>query len=216
MEPHAATDSAFLDIATNLLAVILIVTLFALIGGRPQSSQATHPLAPVPSEPRFDEPRRELFPPFSRFYFVRADHVLPWDQDAVLDELAAHPQARSGHTWQGRYQWQPEPLVTRDIDSFRLQFFLDPVPHTEQTPEQRGRALARQDLALLLDELRQAKQQHSAAVFLVWPDGMNLFAALYPKLREHGLRFRWFAQDPDQPLLIGRDPAQFTHYVSYW
>lgn len=211
MEPNEPTDSAFLDIATNLLAVMLILTLFALIGGRPHSNPAAHPLAPVQSEPRFDEPQRDLFPPFSRFYFVLADHIHPWDQAAVLEDLAARPEARSGQTWQGRYEWHSDPLVTRDIDSFRLRFFVDPDALAKSPP-----ALACDDSAALIKELLQAQQAHTAAVFIVLPEGMEVFARLYPLLRERALAFRWFAQDAAKPLVIGRDTTQFTHYVSYW
>lgn len=216
MEATESSDSAFLDLATNLLAVILIVTLFALIGASSHSNTGAYPLAQMHSEPRFNEPRRALFPPFSDFYFVLADHILLWDQDAVLDDLAQRSAARAGHTWQGRYEWQPDHLITRDIDGFRLRFFLNPNALEQQAAAKQTPVFARHDTDLLLNTLMQAREQHRAPVFLVLPEGMDLFAALYPALHERGVRFRWFAQNPEQPLLIGRDPAQFTHHVSYW
>lgn len=212
METEEPTPSAFLDIATNLLAILLIVTLFALAAPRQRDEGASQLPARPSAGPRFIEPRRDLFPPFSRFYFVIADRVTVWDQEAVVAALAAAPDTRSGRTWQGRFDWLPELLVTRDIDSFQVQFWLDRDAILTQSPPWS----AEQTERLVVELGRAASSDRIAPVFIVHPDGMETFVPLYEGLQATGQRFRWFTQRPDEPLLIGRHVAQFTHYGLYW
>jgi hypothetical protein len=212
METDGPTPSAFLDIATNLLAILLIVTLFALAAPRQRDEGASQLQARPSTGPRFVEPQRERFPPFSRFYFVLADRVAVWDQEAVVTALADAPDTRSGTTWQGRFVWRPEPLVTRDIDTFQLEFRLDREAILSRAPPWSAEQTER-----LVDELAQdAARDRIAPVFIVHPDGLETFVPLYERLQTRGQRFRWFTQRPDEPVLIGRHVAQFTHYGLYW
>lgn len=212
METDGASDGAFLDIATNLLAVILILTLFSLVSVRPERDSSASPTARPTSLQRFVEPRRDLFPPFSVFYFVVSERVVRWDQEAVVDALAAAPDRDSGTTAQGRYQWLPEPLVTRDLDTFQLRFFLDRTAVSSQEP-----VFPEARIDAFIAELTAAHAARRAApVFLVHPDGMETFVPIYERLQQTDLRFRWFAQAADAPLLLGRHPAQFTDHGIYW
>lgn len=206
------TPSAFLDIATNLLAILLIVTLFALNAPRQHQEGASQIQAPRRTAQSFIAPRRELFPPFSRFYLVFADRVVVWDQAAVVAALAADPEHHAGRTAQGRFLWLPEPLVTRDLDAFQLQFW----PDREALLAQAAPWSAAHTAALLAQLAQDAARQQIAPVFIVYPDGMETFVPLYDQLQASGLRFRWFTQTDDAPLLIGRHVAQFTHYGLYW
>ena len=206
------TSSAFLDIATNLLAILLIVTLFALTAPRQRQEGASQIQAPPSTAQPFIAPQRAIFPPFSRFYLVFADRVVVWDQAAVVAALAAAPEIHSGRTAQGRFLWLPEPLVTRDIDTFQLQFW----PDRDALLAQAAPWSAAQTTALLAQLVQDAARQQIAPVFIVYPDGMEIFVPLYDQLQASGLRFRWFTQTDDAPLLIGRDVKQFTHYGLYW
>lgn len=212
MDPEEPAQGAFLDVATNLLAVILIVTLFSLVSLPHKTQSSTHPAARPISMPRFVEPQRDLFPPFSRFFFVVGDRVLAWDQEALVAARLAEPNRNAGSLPQGRYEWVPEPLVTRDIDSFQVRFYLDRETALAQTPpwtpERAGPFIA--------ELSAHHAAQRGLPVFIVHPDGMETFAPLYERLQAAGLRFRWFPQDADEPLLLGRHPAQFTDHVIYW
>lgn len=212
MDGEESGQGAFLDIAANLLAVILIVTLFSLVSFQHKTHSSVHPDARPFSTPRFVEPQRDLFPPFSSFFFVVDDRVVRWDQDAVLAALRAAPRAFSGTTGQGRYEWLPEPLVTRDIDTYQIRFFLDIPVVLEQEPPVSAATLER----WLAERARDYATHRTAPVFLVYPSGMETFVPLYEGLRNAGLRFRWFALRPDEPLFLGRHPAQFTDHAIYW
>nr|WP_242470975.1 hypothetical protein [Thiocystis violacea] len=194
------------------MAILLIVTLFSLIGLRQETEGANQsPLAPTTGA-RFVEPRRDLFPPFSSFYFVIADRVSHWDQEAVIEALAIAPDTGAGQTWQGRFEWLPEPLVTRDIDTFQLRFLPDRQAILAREPPWSPERTER-----LLAELAAASASaRLAPVFIVHPDGLETFVPLHERLQAAGQRFRWFAQRADEPLLLGRHPAQFTHHAIYW
>ncbi|MEZ5583645.1 MAG: hypothetical protein R3F37_13650 [Candidatus Competibacteraceae bacterium] len=214
MNPTEAgqTDSAFLDIAANLLAIMLIVTLFSLITVRYGADRSDNPLATINPNLPFVEPRRDLFPPFSRFFLVAAERVVEWDQAAVVTALQAEPEALSGNTRQGRYRLLPEALTVYDIDTHTLQFHPDIAGLAESVApfDETGEAA-------LVERLTQDyAASRRLPVFIVYPSGMETFARLYPRLQDSGLRFRWFARAEGAPLDIGRHPAQFTDYAIYW
>ncbi|KAB2930810.1 MAG: hypothetical protein F9K25_08710 [Candidatus Contendobacter sp.] len=212
MDHDELTNSAFLDIATNLLAVILIVTLFSLVAVQHKTHSSTHPAAQPNPTLRFVEPQRDLFPPFSTFFFVTSDRVARWDQTAVIDALLANPQSLSGTTPQGRYEWLPEVLITRDIDTFQINFFLDHPAVLNQEPPFSETMADR----LIADLTQTYQNARTAPVFIVYPSGMETFTLLYARLQNAGLRFRWFARRADEPLYLGRHPAQFTDHAIYW
>ncbi|MDX1656148.1 MAG: hypothetical protein R3310_13130 [Candidatus Competibacteraceae bacterium] len=207
MDDHTA-DSAFLDIAANLLAVILIVTLFSLLAVQSRLIQGEAPDGVLEPELPFETPRRELFPPFSRFYFVLEDRLIPWDERAVQTAL----ERGVATTPQGQLRWRAQPLALRDIDAYTLSFRPDPQAlKAQQQPfdPQAGEAL--------VEEWRQEYQQsRRAPTFIVYPSGMEAFAALYPQLEAIGLPFRWFPFPENRPLEVGRYPQQFTDYGIYW
>lgn len=212
LETEAPGGHAFLDIATNLLAILLIVTLFALAAPRQLSEGANRLPSRAHAGLRFVEPRRALFPPFSRFYFVFADRVVPWDQEAVVSALAEAPATRSGQVGQGRFEWRPEPLATRDLDGFQLRFW----PDREAILQRSSPWSAAHTEELLAALARAAASERIAPVFLVYPDGMETFVPLHARLQAAGLAFRWFTQQHPDPVLIGREVAQFTHHGLYW
>ena len=208
MQAHNQTDSAFLDIAANMLAIILIITLFSLVTVQHHTHSSTQADAIQDPPLRFVEPQRDLFPPFSRFFFVVEDRVVAWDQSAIIDTLST---SGSGTTEQGRFRWLAEPLTPRDIDTYALNFF----PERQRLLDQP--ALSSNSMDAFVSTLSQDYVgSHLAPVFIVYPSGMEIFAQLYPQLQDAQLRFRWFARNEGAPLYIGRHPAQFTDYAIYW
>lgn len=207
MEADNPTDSAFLDIAANLLAIILIITLFSLVTVQHHTHSSTQADAVQDPLLRFVEPQRDLFPPFSQFFFVLEDRIVAWDQAAII----AASSTQSVTTEQGRFQWLAEPLTPRDIDTYALNFFPDRQSLLQSTPP----------FSTIMDtfiaELNQNyADSRTAPVFIVYPSGMETFAEFYPRLQDAQLRFRWFARPEGAPLYIGRHPAQFTDYGIYW
>ena len=205
-------DAAFLDIAANLLAIILIVTVFSLLTIQRHTHSAADPDAVTDPPLPFDPPQRDLFPPFSRFFFVFDDRIAAWDQKPVVAGLMDQSRTFTATIPQGRYQWLAEPLTPRDIDTYRLNFFIDREALLQNTPAFDAAAAT----ALTAELSAQYAEKRMAPVFIVYPSGMDTFAGLYPLLEQARLRFRWFALAENAPLYLGRYPAQFTDYGVYW
>lgn len=91
-------------------------------------------------------------------------------------------------------------------------FFLDHAAVLAQEPPF-AEAMADHLIAELIQADRTAR---TAPVFIVYPNGMETFTPLYERLQNAGLRFRWFARRADEPLYLGRHPAQFTDHAIYW
>ncbi len=212
MHKSDLAQSTFLDIAANLLAIVLVITLFSLVTVKHQNTSATEPVVKTDSELLFIAPRRDLFPPFSVFFFVLADRIVRWDQDAVIDALHVDPQSFSGKTRQGNYQWLPEPLIARDIDTFQLDFLPDLQAILAHEPLLSDEKIDQS----VTDMIEMYQNNRMAPVFIVYPGGMAIFVKLYARLQDAGVRFRWFAHHADEPLFLGRHPAQFTDYAIYW
>jgi hypothetical protein len=208
-----SVDQAFADIATNLFAVILMIMALTFVVSAYQNTGTDEHKNLVPQSTKpFDNKQRELFPPFSHFFVVFADRIVAWDQQVVVNALLADPTQHQGVTRQGRYEWIPEWIPVRDIDTFQIKFWFD----FEQLHQQVEPFPLTQLATWIQSQQQSASTKRSAPVFLVYPDGMELFAMIHPQLLIARIPFRWFAQLPTEPLLLGRTVDQFTDYGIYW
>jgi len=199
--------TAFLDLASNLLAVVMIVTLFSLLTVRDASREVNDPRPqPDPALP-FSTPERLLFPPFSGFFLALEGAIRPWREEVIIQRLLEDPTRYNSEVPGGRYHWLGDERGSWDVDSYQLRFW----------PEAASMAPAAGSPQALLEALWQDYRAHRVApVFVVYPSGMDAFAGLYPLLEERGLPFRWFTLPEGEPLHVGRFPAQFLDYGIYW
>ena len=70
IEASYQSDSAFLDVAANTLAVLLIVTMLTLWMKQRQTHLLTTPEALQDASIAFVEPQRHLVPPWNSYFFV--------------------------------------------------------------------------------------------------------------------------------------------------
>lgn len=204
---NADPDTAFMDLASNLLAVVMIVTLFSLLSLQSASREFDDP-RPQERDPTVDfrTPQRWLFPPLAAFYLVLEDQVRPWAADPIIAQLRDDPRRYNGRVPGGRYNWQGDERGSRDVDVYRLSFWPDPqamIPNLDDT-------------ALLQQLTEEYQHRRRAPVFVVYPSGMDAFARLYPQLEASTLPFRWFTRPEGEPLTVGRTPNQFLDHGIYW
>lgn len=206
------SDSAFLDIATNLLAVLMIITVISMVTAQRASHSARDTQAVDEPTLKVNPRQRDRFPPFSQFYFVIDGRIAPLDLAPIGARLLADPETFTGAVALGHYRWLPEPITPRDIDTYQLQFSLDPAAVSAHIPE-----FSRASLADLIAELEAVyASERRAPVFIVYPSGMDVFAEIYPALSTAALRFRWFTRNRGATLLFARHPSQFTEFGTYW
>lgn len=211
-EDFDSAGSGFLDIATNTLAVVMIVTMFSLLTVRPQSYASKDPSAILDPPLRFHAPTSQLFRPFTTYYFVFENRVVPWDQESFVEALfAGGPGVETVTGPQGRVRLQGGAATARDVDEFQALF----LPDFEAMAAQ---AAVWDDAATgpWLEGLSRAVQTNNAPTFIVYRSGMDLFARLYPRLRDWGIRFRWYAWQDKEPLKIVRRVSEFTSFRFLW
>jgi hypothetical protein len=215
-DADATQGSAFVDVVSNTLMLVLVLTLLLVVAGlRVAGAPWSEPQA---AAPEMQSSRRELFPPWSRYYLVFDDYVVPLDLGAVAERLAADTLPADGRMRlaQGTVQWSDRradyadrlavQLPVGDVDAYTL--LLEPdfaAIAAAQEPFPIAEAPAR-IAAWAADE----RQHRRVPGFFVYASGMNLFAELYPELQAASLRFRWTTLKESEPIRLYRSEAQFT------
>jgi hypothetical protein len=195
-------ESGFVDVATSLLAVILLATMMTLTVGALSSSQRTANEAgdglPLLAPPR------DLLPPYSSYHLVAGGRLASFTLDEIGEAIAGERQASSGQVEFGRWSLNLLRNVARDVDSYDLRLlpsgdWLTAAPVLETGPA----------AAKLAASARGAVQ---VPLFFVRPSGMDGFVALHAALLARGTRFRWIPVEEDGELRLFRT---FDMFISY-
>jgi hypothetical protein len=80
-----AQDSAFVDVISNTLMVVLVMTLLLVVVSGLRVAGEPAPADAAEAELRL--PERELFPPWSRYYLVAAQGLIELDLAAIVSLL---------------------------------------------------------------------------------------------------------------------------------
>lgn len=216
--PRPDWDSAFGDIVSNLLGVMLIITVLALIAGLGgQLNQARD--EETKDDLLFAPPPHERFPPWSEYWVVKDGRFFRLELDAIVDEIANNRLTPKGSNWVGRtaqleFLWEDERALhtlglaarigSGDADTYRLRMTLSSDWLASQS------MAGSEDAALaLLTERQQADPRRVPGIF-VYASGFDLFSRLQPLLIRNHLRYRWTAHLEEEPMMLYRDPSQFT------
>ena len=202
-----AFDASFLDIATNTLAVVMIVTMFALLTVKPETA--------TQRDPRFDEePRLALRAqsplaerPFFDYYLVFSDRIVRWQQERYVDELIVNGLRNTIELPGGKLRVSAA-MEPRDPDSFSASFAPDFAALAA-----RATLLAPETVdTVAADIAERLKTRGLAPNFVVFPSGMDSFEALYRRLRGEPIWLRWFLWSEDSPIKIERRVAHFASF----
>lgn len=200
-------DAGFLDVAANALAIMIFVTMFALLTVRSEPS--------ILHDPRFErEPPLSLRVqpslserPFIDYYLVFDGRIARWEQERYVEHLIEHGlrdtvQAEGGKL---RVSARMEP---RDPDSYTASF----VPDFDALAG-RATVLTAEAIDTVAAEIRDREKTHGRMPnFIVYPSGIKAFEVLYSELREASIWMRWFLWSNDVPLQVERRAANFTRY----
>ena len=200
-------DASFLDIATNTLAIVMIVTMFALFTVKQETTGER--------DPRFtDEPQLALRNqpsvterPFLDYYFVFDGRIVRWQQERYVDQLIMHGLRDTVDLPGGKLRVSAA-MEPRDPDSFTASF----VPEFSELAEQA--AILEPDTVegIAADIIDRGRTLSMAPNFVVYPSGMDAFEALYRRMREETIWLRWFLWSEDAPLKIERRVAHFSRF----
>ena len=199
--------ASFLDVASNTLAIVMIVTMFALLTIKSDPT--------VQRDPRFAEaPRLALRVqpplverPFLDYYLVFDDLIVRWEQERYVAELIAQGLGRTIALPAGKLRVSAV-MEPRDPDSFTATFAPDFSALAELAVP-----LAPHTVGAVLEDILGRVDEHGLAPnFVVYPSGMEGFGLLYSTLREKPLWMRWFLWAGDAPIKIERRVAHFSSF----
>ena len=204
---EGAFDASFLDIATNTLAIVMIVTMFALITVKSETAVLHDPR--LVEQPSLALRAQPVLPdlPFLDYYIVFDRGIVRWEQERYVDELMANGLGEFISLPGGklRVSTVSEP---RDPDSFTATFLPDysalaagALPITPENVE-----------AIAADVVGRVNSVGRAPNFWVLPSGMDGFERLYRSLREEPIWLRWYVLPEDDPIRIERRAVHFARF----
>ncbi|RMF39958.1 MAG: hypothetical protein D6754_04305 [Alphaproteobacteria bacterium] len=187
-DPLETGAQGFADIVTNLLAILVIVTLIALVLAASQSRPVAYAVdRPADTPQVFPLPPQTRLPGFTEHFLVSGGRLSAIRFDRLADAMAARALEGSGQIalldagWpEMRYENPPLP-PRRDIGEYRIRLTL---PEPGDLPERS------------IDELIAAIEAQSYARglfpnFLVTPSGFALFTDIERRLVAARRCFRW-------------------------
>ena len=199
--------ASFLDIATNTLAIVMIVTMFALLTVKSETAPQRDPR--FSEEPglalRVQPPLAER--PFLDYYFVFDGRIVRWQQERYVAELISNGLRQTIALPGGKLRLSAV-MEPRDPDSFSASFAPDfPALASQATP------LTPDTLETVAAGIMDRSDNLGLAPnFVVYPSGMDAFEGLYRQLRAEPIWMRWFLWSEDMPLKIERRVAHFTSF----
>ncbi|MCB9948361.1 MAG: hypothetical protein H6842_11105 [Rhodospirillaceae bacterium] len=206
-----AADGAFLDIATNTLAVLIVVLATRLLSL--EAAPTDQSIEPADSPPTLVFPvmTDQLFRPFTNVYLAAEDRIVLLDLGPAVSALQERG-LRTGTVPQGDFELKVEPRVIRDINTF----------HFELTPDAdyvrtSGIDVTPDTLPEIVAGLEHDfRERRVAPTFAVRTSGMDAFARLYPAVLERGIPIRWIPFDDNRPIAFSRSHGNLQHPSFYW
>lgn len=216
----ADAEAPFVDLVSNLLGVIILLTLIAILlqGGTAQRTFGR--VDTVAEELPFLQPERNNVRPFTAAFAVTADGILPIPMHRIAMAMLEQPEAvaialddigldvalqRRERVLQfGRLDMELGLLNPpyRDLNEYRVSMTLREGAFEREWMDGEG------FLALPLMDPNAASQPRP--LFYVYADGFDLFADLHAELQSRQARFRWLALTDEDPLVIYHDVSKFA------
>lgn len=206
-------DSGFLDVATNTLAIIIIVTVFSLAVVRETIPTSPEPDAVLDPPLIYRVGERTPFPPPSIFVLFVDARTLRLDGDGIVMQLLDKPPGpvMRETVSQGRIDFMPLSASGYDVDIYQFAFTPDPTYIATLPPFDPAQAAA------FVDDVEQTwRTSGHAPTFLVYPSGMDAFAAAHAALEQRAMPWRWVLIQEGQPIRLERSSRGFRSFTTYW
>ena len=200
-------DAGFLDVASNTLAIMIFVTMFALLTVRSEPTVLHDPRfdRELPLTLRVQPPLAER--PFLDYYLVFDGMIVRWEQERYVEHLIEHGLRDTVRAEGGKLRVSAR-MEPRDPDSYSASF----LPDFDALARQ-ATVLTTETVEAVAAQIRGREKTHGLVPnFVVFPSGMDAFEVLYRDLRETPIWMRWFLWTDDAPLKIERRVANFTRF----
>lgn len=207
------TDQAFLDIAANTLAVIIIVTVFALAVTRDDRPATLHPDAVREPPIVFRAGRTSPLPRVSRIVILSRGRLFELDTEEVVAALLDRPDPLRGELdlTQGRVAFVHLKLAGSDANLYDFRF-RPGEDYVAQLPP-----LREEHIEELLARWRNDWSANGIATsVVVFESALAAFEPLHERLLALDLPWRWVVKADGTPVVIRRTPSGFRSLTTYW
>jgi hypothetical protein len=202
-------DSGFVDVAANALAIVILVTVIAvLLSSVPQRrgevlAQSTPPLAfPVALDP--------TRAPLNSYWYVTEEGLTEVTFDKVATALASGET--TVNTELATFYFQNARSGYRDLDEYRLD-----IRPNMTVLRASAQAMYPENMSVVVEEFEEAfANENRVPTFLVLPDGYQTFARFYAELRQADLALRWRPVQPQGVAVLVRTITQFETGITTW
>jgi len=216
-------ESSLADIVSNVLAVLMLVTVMALLGvGSGIASRtrgADH--GGADAELSFLEPTRSPLPAFTRHYIVTAQGLTVLNSERIADmlsdatgpyagEVRALEESDAVVAFELDRIWGPGAAsyltrLEKDLAQFSVKLVLPKEPISPTLAWDAPDAIA----ARIIDRMRKERR---GPTFHVTRSGFDRFAGLYDALARRGVCFRWQSLADDMTITEYRDQDMFAAF----
>jgi len=212
-ESSTIGGGALHDLAANLLAVVILLTVLALLAAPPLDLPTTLPSQTEAEGLDFRTQPRTPFRPLPHYIVVAQGRLAPWDQTPVLEAISASGGGAvfSGRTEQGTFEFLPAAWNRHDVNAFRFRWH--PAASWIAGFPAFDPATAEQVVA---DLAARYRRMGTAPTFLVYPDGMDAFAVLHRRLWTAAFPWRWVLLPENSVVSLVRTPQDHTRLTTYW
>jgi hypothetical protein len=206
-------EEAFLDIASNTLAVIIIVTVFSLSAVTENALTVRDPAAVIDPLVPVRVGMREPFAPISRFVVFGSGKAFEFDHEAIsagIDaKLPGFPTKVSVE--QGVFDFLPLAVAGGDLNYYSFNFRIS------QDYLNGLKAVTSADMRDMLGRFEEDWGANRVApTFLVYGSGIEAFSALHANLLESQMPWRWVHLEEGVPVRIQRTRGGFKSLTTYW
>jgi hypothetical protein len=204
---------AFIDIISNTLGVLILLTLLSVIlsGKISEIKSKIQPSDHLTID--FNMPKRNLFLPNSSYYIAISDQIVHWQVDEIAYFLLKNPDKAVGKIPTGEFVfldmagYTEEKTIPTDIDSYKLFF----TPNRKTIKNQS--VMSKEDINALFASLKiDYIKNNIVPLFFVYPSGINIFAKLHDKIINSDIRMRWRPAAMGNDIAIYRSKEQFQDF----
>jgi len=212
MTPQPYDDQhAFIDIISNTLGVLILITLLSIIlsGELSETEVELKPADRLTID--IHPPRRDLFLSKSNYYIAINQHIVPWPVEAIGKMLLEQRDLSAGSIDIGEFlfldytEYGDRPgYLPADADCYNLSLTPDPKAIVKLPPP---------DIDTLAAKIgNDYREKHIIPLFFVYPSGMNIFSKIHRRLAEGNIRLRWVPTSEKKDVNIYRLRHQYSDY----
>jgi hypothetical protein len=205
------TDQAFVDIISNTLGILILITLLTIIISGQISNVDISNKKIGKDKLSVNEPIKPIFKKKTSVYVSLENNIVKLSLDEAGEFLIKHPNKTIYDASIGRMEFmdfadlgENKPRMHRDIDCYDFKIKID---------KKKFDALPKTVIDQLFQQIKQDYgSEEFIPLFFVYSSGIEAFSQLHKRLMTHNIPYRWVPTR--NTITLFRSHLGFTHYYS--